>query len=277
MKLHAYGDSWTEGLGCDLKIEKTLSKEFSLSGHPISTPELIKFRHEHSWVKKLAGKLGLEWENHGVSASSNYKIFQKAVEDIKEKKVTEKDFVVVMWSSTLRDPLPFLPAGEWLTWSEQKLKQHPENFINSYKSENETYDNFLREYKKFFLTNLYSSNYYSIINQNYICFLQEMLKSYNIRYVFCDAFDSMINPILDKEDKSYLIDSIPYYGFKFYKNTNKTFSHTLMELKKKNIWEHDLDDVSTFTQMAHPTHPNAFGYSIIADILASFIHDRKIL
>ena len=137
MKLHAYGCSWTEGNGADLLIENELP-----------TPvEKTKFRNEHSWVKHLGEKLNLPVENNGVGGNANLKIFNKVVEDVRSGKISKDDFVVVMWSSSLRDYVPFLPTGEWISWSIKSLALRPERFITSYRSEDKKYDNFLESYK----------------------------------------------------------------------------------------------------------------------------------
>ena len=170
MILHGYGCSWTEGEGSDSEIEKTLKNE-----------ELNLFRNSHSWVKLLADKLNLDWINNGISGNSNYAIFNGVIDDVTNGKVKEGDLVVVMWSSSLRDSVTFLPKKEWVSWSVKHLINLPHKFVNSYKSDNEKYDNFLSDYKTFFLSMMFNQNYYNIVNQNYIIFLQKLFKEYDIR------------------------------------------------------------------------------------------------
>lgn len=265
MKLYAYGCSWTEGNGADLDVENQLP-----------TPqEKTEFRNQHSWVKHLGEKLNLEVENNGVGGNANLKIFNKVVEDVRTGKISEGDFVVVMWSSSLRDYVPFLPTGEWISWSIKSLALRPERFITSYKSEDKKYDNFLESYKGFFLANLYNENYYAIVNQNYIMFLQQMFLDYGIKYIFCDAFESMIRPMREIDDKTFLIDPVYYFGFKHNRNTNKTFHQLLTNLNKSTVWEKTEGIPSIVVETSK--HPNIQGYQYIADELYKFIHERNIL
>ena len=169
MILHAYGDSWTEGEGCDLEIESTLKNQ-----------ELIIYRNQKSWVKLLADKLNLQWINNGKSGNPNSVIFNSIIDDVTNDRIKKGDLVIVLWSSSLRDYAAFLPRQQWVSWSVKHLVNLPEKFINSYKSHNETYDSFLREYKSFFLDNLFNQNYYNIVNQNYIIFLQKLFEFYGI-------------------------------------------------------------------------------------------------
>ena len=171
MKLHAYGDSWTEGQG--------------------TTDNREEWKN-YSWVKIISDKLGIDSINNGVSGNSNIKIFNKVVDDLIEGKIKNDDIVVIMWSSSLRDLVPFLPKNEWVSWSIKHLIEYPHKFVESYQSENEKYNNFLCSFKELYVSNLFNQNYYNIVNQNYIIFLQKMFDFYEVKYVMCDAFESMI-------------------------------------------------------------------------------------
>ena len=139
MMLHAYGDSWTEGQGCNRLVEDSLSKE-----------ERPAYRKENSWVKFLADKLNVPFINNGVSGNANNKIFNQIVSDIQSEKIKGGDFVTIMWSSSLRDVVPFLPSGEWVTWSVKHLIEEPHKFINSHNTKNTDYDSFFTKYIVFF-------------------------------------------------------------------------------------------------------------------------------
>lgn len=247
--LHAYGCSWTEGEGFNLKLESTLKNQ-----------NLKIERNNHSWVKLLADKLNVVAINNGKSGNSNNVIFNSVVQDIKLKRIKEKDLVVIMWSSTLRDYLPFFPKGEWVSWSLKSFIDHPDKFIKSYKSEDYFYDGFLTEYKKLFLTELYTQDYINIINQNYIIFLQKIFEYYNIKYLMCDAFDSMIDQnseSIKNYNKINFIDKKFYWRFD--ENiTMKTFLHK----NYKNSLNCDLSATD---------HPNEIGYKVMADEIYNFL------
>lgn len=257
MILRAYGDSWTVGQGCNKFIEDTLDKE-----------EKIEFQKNHSWVKQLSEKLGLSSVNNGVSGNSNNKIFNNIINDIRNDVITKDDFVTIMWSSSLRDAVPFLPSGEWVTWSVKHLIEEPHKFLNSYSSENEKFNNFFNEYKKIFIGDLFNQNYYNIVNQYYIIFVQKMLTYFNIKYIMCDSFESMLIDLDKKDDLTNFVDQKPYWEF-----NKKTFRGHLNNFKSVEIWEYQDEKF----QSRASQHPNYEGYKLISEELYDFIEKNKIL
>lgn len=61
MKLFAFGDSWTEGIGSDVR------EEMKIEDHE----ERTKFRNSMSWPKYLADLLNIDFVNYGMGAASN--------------------------------------------------------------------------------------------------------------------------------------------------------------------------------------------------------------
>jgi lysophospholipase L1-like esterase len=240
MNLHAYGDSWTEGQG---------------------TTDDRKEWKNYSWVKIVSDKLGIMSINNGVSGNSNLNIFNKVVDDLIEYKIKSDDIVVIMWSSSLRDLVPFLPKNEWVSWSVKHLVEYPHKFVESYQSENVKYNNFLYSFKELFITDLFNQNYYNIVNQNYIIFLQKMFEFYKIKYVMFDAFESMIIDLNKNDSKIDIIDKNYYWEF-----NNKTIRNFLNNTNRPDIWEHIEDYKNRPTQ-----HPNIEGYKIISEIVYDFI------
>jgi hypothetical protein len=237
MKLRAYGDSYTAGEGTSQNREKW---------------------KDNSWVKYLADMLNIEWVNNGISGNSNLKIFNKVVEDLKDGVIEKGDFITIMWSSSLRDVVAFLPKNEWVSWSTKHLLEFPHKFIESYKSESEEYNQFLFSFKELFVTKLYNQNYYNIVNQNYIIFLQKMFEFYGVKYLMCDGFESMIIDLNEEDNRLDLINTKFYWRF-----NNQTFRDLLNDTNRIDIWEHqDINFKSRPTQ-----HPNAEGYRIIASEL----------
>jgi hypothetical protein len=255
MILHAYGDSWTEGEGCNLEIESTLKNQ-----------ELIIYRNQNSWVKLLADKLNLQWINNGKSGNPNSVIFNSIIDDVTNNRIKKGDLVIVLWSSSLRDYAAFLPRHQWVSWSVKHLVNLPEKFINSYKSHNETYDSFLREYKSFFLDNLFNQNYYNIVNQNYIIFLQKLFEFYGIKYVMADAFDMMVVDPNEKDDVSDMIKTKHYWEYR-----KKTMRDFLQETK--------LDCFEDIKMMSkNPAqHPNVLGYNLISVEFNNYIVKNNII
>jgi len=255
MILHAYGDSWTEGEGCDLEIESTLKNQ-----------ELIIYRNQNSWVKLLADKLNLQWINNGKSGNPNSVIFNSIIDDVTNNRIKKGDLVIVLWSSSLRDYAAFLPRQQWVSWSVKHLVNLPEKFINSYKSNNETYDSFLREYKSFFLDNLFNQNYYNIVNQNYIIFLQKLFEFYDIKYVMADAFDMMVVDPNETDDVSNMIKTKHYWEYR-----KKTMRDFLYESKSDCF-----EDIKMMSK--NPAqHPNILGYNLISVEFNNYIVKNNII
>lgn len=256
-RLVAYGDSWTIGEGCNREIEDTLSKH-----------EKMVYQKENSWVRFLSDKLNIPYENNGISGNPNNKIFNQIVDDIKNGITTKNDLVIIMWSSSLRDYLPFMPhgpKGEWLSWSTKHLMETPDRFFTSTQTENRYYDFFMEDYKKFWLTNLYEDLYYSIVNQNYIIFLQEFFRHYKINYVMCDGIEDMFLGITSQYDKTNLIKTENYWGYK-----SHTFRDWLIKRTDETFWEHKERWDTRGTQ-----HPNVKGYELIGNELYNFIKLMK--
>lgn len=251
MILHAYGDSWTEGEGCNYEEESKLKNQ-----------DLILYRNKHSWVKLLADKLQLKWINNGKSGNPNAVIFNQIIDDVTTGRIKKEDFVVILWSSSLRDYAAFLPRQQWVSWSLKHLINLPEKFIHSYKSNNSEYDLFLSEYKSFFLNKMFNQNYYNIVNQNYIIFLQKLLEYYEIKYIMADGFDKMVIDLNVVDDVTHLINNFTYWNF-----MKKTFKDFLIETK-----------TDCFESIDTPgKHPNKLGYNLISEEFYNYIVKNTIL
>lgn len=255
-RLVAYGCSWTEGEGCDKDIEKTLSSK-----------ELKDFRNKNSWVYLLSQKLLIKNTlNNGISASSNRKIFNDIIHDIESGKITSKDFVCIMFSSSLRDYVPFLPDGEWISWSVKHLIDSPDKFYKSYTGNSNKFNKFLSKYKEFFISNLFTQEYYNYVNQNYIIFLQKLLKHYKIKYIMMESFESMVQEPINNDLRS-MIDTSNIFG-----NLNITFKDFLISKQDENLWEERINYETVPKQ-----HPSKIGYELIANTLYKFIKKNDFL
>jgi len=257
-RLVAYGCSWTEGEGCDVSIESTLSPN-----------KKRIFRNTNSWPQKLADLLDISTTiNRGVSGNSNRKIFNDIIKDVENENVTSDDFVCIMFSSSLRDYVPFLPQGEWVSWSVKHLLETPDRFYNSYDEHgvSSSFNNFLSKYKRFFVTNLFNQEYYNMVNQNYIIFLQKLFEEYDIKYMMCESFEYMVQPPLNSDFTEHIHTNTIFGELKL------TLRDLLNELNRKDIWEH-VDRYDTRATQ----HPNKEGYKIIADELFNFIKSNKVI
>jgi hypothetical protein len=264
MKLFTFGDSWTAGTGCNLKVENTIK----------DNEDRRIYRNTMSWPKYLSDLLNVEFSNLSETACSNKEIFDKVIDTVRSGIIKENDLVVIMWSSSLRDNVPFFPKDEWHIWGKNYTQKKWRFFwfINAFKNTSlgAKYNNFIKSYKEFFIDNLYDDTYYNIVNQNYILFLQKLFESYNINYVFCDAFDFMVSkditPHLDKTD---FINKSNYY--KFREGTLKDFLISL-DPTDSDLWEEPIKWSDTPGK-----HPNAKGYQKISVEIYDFIINSHIL
>jgi lysophospholipase L1-like esterase len=258
MKLFTYGDSWTEGVGSDLIKEHLIDDE----------EERKKFRNDRSWPSKLSSLLQIEHQNQSISGVDNNSIFNNVIDNIKSGLIKSGDLIIIMWSSSLRDNVPFFPTNEWHTWGSNYLNPiHKKKwFIWRHLTKNSTYNDFLINFKEFFIDELFTQDYYNIVNQNYILFIQKLCEYYHVNYIFCDAFDKMVTNVKPENDKTNHINKTPYWGF-----GDKTFKDLLISTNDRNVWEAPQIDI----MKAPGAHPSELGYKIIAEELFNFIGKNK--
>jgi lysophospholipase L1-like esterase len=258
MKLFTYGDSWTEGAGVDVVKENLIE----------TREERKKFRNDRSWPTKLSKLMNLEVQNQAISGSNNNFTFNEIIENIKSNIINPGDLIIVMWTSSLRDDVPFFPKNEWHTWGSNFIKENYKQkwFVSKDLTKNSSYNDFLINYKEFFIGDLFTQDYYNIVNQNYILFIQKLCEHYQINYIFCDAFDKMIDDIKLENDKTKLINKNPYWGF-----GEKTFKDFLISKDNKMVWELPQLDISKTPGM----HPSEIGYEFIAEEIYRFINSNK--
>jgi lysophospholipase L1-like esterase len=262
MKLFTFGDSWTEGVGGNRKYEDSTD----------NPEQKTTIRKNYGWPKHLSELLKCEVNNYGVGAFSNNAIFNAISYKLKNEIITQDDFVVIMWSSSLRDPLPFFSTeDDFFIWGKRyKSKQHLLKYIfDGVISDNVNYNRAEKNFRDYYIGNLFSDTYYDIVNQNYILHLQFLFNEMGIKYLFCDAFDSMINKNIDAlVDKTDLIESGRYWGYR-----NKTMANLLIDTNRKDVWE----DGNNWTNTTAGKHPNNNGYKLIAEELYKFISENNLL
>jgi lysophospholipase L1-like esterase len=259
MKLFTYGDSWTEGQGVNPQQEDGFQ----------TREERKKYRNDRSWPIKLSKLLNCECVNQSISGVGNNFIFNKVILDIKSEIVKPSDFIIIMWSSSLRDDVPFFPNGEWHAWGDNYISETNKKkwFVFNEKvfTNNPSYNQFLIKFKEFYIDELYYQNYYNIVNQNYIIFLQKLFEYYQINYLFCDAFDKMVDGISNAFDKTHIINKYNYWGF-----GEKTFKDYLVSTNNKMVWENPQYNILEIPGM----HPSELGYKLISEELYLYIESR---
>ncbi len=269
MKIVAFGDSFTAGEGTNHSHTKNLS----------TFEEVEKYQKEHSWPRYMGDEFDLKWENFGEIGSTNYRIFSNIFEQYSVKKIKEDDLIIIMWSSPIRDHLPFFP-NIWsssgpigLGWSLKELSspQAMQKFSDRYFTNMEKNNldkrfpgiiDYIQKdltefmitgnYFKYFMNNVYDENYYKTLSTNYLVFLQKYFEWKNQKYIMCDAFDKMI---FDEN----LVDVKTYYN-------EKTIYDFLVQ-QEQDVFE---DSKYDYHPEGQKLHPNINGHKLIAKELKGF-------
>ena len=95
-----------------------------------------------------------------------------------------------------------------------------------------------------------------------------MFEELGVRYLFCDAFDSLIKYNLPSDiNKTKLINQDHYWGLQ-----KTTFKDLLIKTNRKDVWE----DNKLFSEEMGK-HPSKIGYKVIADELYHWICEKNLL
>ena len=266
-----FGDSYTEGEGSNLELTSQIVKLYK--DQPAEGRKIIhSINNKGSWPYFLSKLTNSYMQNEGQYAANNNDIFNKVFEVDKWTKFGPRDIVVVMWSSSIRDKLPYIakefaengPVGLGWSLSELSTEETETQFVKRYYLEDinkekkqyleSTLVPFYKEYFKKFMTTLYTNDYYDNINLNYVYQLQEYFKFKKTNYLFIDGFENM-NSFSEKNSKKWdIIDKDHYWNF-----GKETAWSSLNELKE-DVFE---DPKLTHNMTNAKLHPNMEGYRII--------------
>lgn len=265
MRIVAFGDSFTAGEGANYDYTETLS----------TFEEKEKYQKSHSWPKYLSDLMKVGYENNGEIGSTNYRIFSNIFEQYSVKNIKEDDLIIIMWSSPIRDHLPFFP-NIWSTtgpiglgWSLKELSSpksmelFSKRYFKDSKSsfgdtfhlvkryvESDLFNFFNDSYFKYYINNVYDEYYYKTLSTNYIVFLQKYFEWKNQKYIMCDAFDEMV---FDPN----LVNTNFYYR-------DKTALDILDD--GGDVYEKPIYD----SERRRAPHPNINGHKLIAKELKEF-------
>jgi len=273
MRIVAFGDSFTAGEGTDYDYTETLD----------IFEEKEKYQRSHSWPKYLSDLMEIDYVNNGEVGSTNYRIFSNIFEQYSIERIKEDDLIIIMWSSPIRDHLPFFP-NMWSTtgpiglgWSLKEFSspESMESFSKRYfekkhkKStlgtsftgvkkfvESDLFNFFNDSYFKYYMKNLYDESYYKILSTNYIVFLQKYFKWKNQKYIMCDAFDKLVFD-------TNLVDTNFYYR-------DKT-ALDILDDDGGDVYEKPIHN----KEFRRAQHPNINGHKLISKKLFEFIMKVK--
>ena len=271
MKLYSFGDSFTQGLGTDRKLEHKLMGEdgdwdnWSEEKKNIQRTKVSKLWIENSFTHMFANKLKCQYRNFGHNGSANMDIVEMIV---RHSHLFEKgDLIIIGWSSSLRDKIPFWPKQvryQWIAPSQQVknnflipnekgvpgIGEHIEEFNEELQNEKEVHEFFLN-FTKGWLVEGYQEEYYQLYNQQLIYFVQKFLDYNKVKYIMFNAFEPML------DEKSSLIDYNYYW-----------------KEGKESIWsftkhDDDLLEVKGYTS-SDIRHPSKKGHKYFTESLYKF-------
>ena len=288
MKVVAYGDSFTAGLGTDRDKEDAIFLRKDKEDINKLRNEHQKFIIQNSFPKFFADKLGVEWKNNGDIGCNNLMIIDKIFEGYMRKEFNSGDLVTVCFTSTLRNKLPFTPQifnEKKLTgiqWSIQEIannsnfQESKEEYIgrdrtNYWRDEvmidkrsDEILSYFIDSYPRYFTENLYDEVYIDFYNQNMVLLLQKFFEDIEVDYIFIDAFETAIKD--SSYDRTDLINTSKYWGYK-----KETIFSFLNKFDDESYLEKDGYAIHANT----PKHPSRKGHIAFAEELYKFYKNDK--
>jgi len=280
-RIVTFGDSWTAGVGSNLYAEKRPFEKYDRD-----TAKIIenKIRNKYSFGNQLSKKIGIDFVNKGQTAASNSKIIETILKFHEHELDNIKDdLFIITWSSGLRNDLSFIPdrikslsvIGYSFGYKEliKQINNKSESYQSYFKIHNKTNDFYNDHIQPFFqkfingviLNDIIDNDYFDFMNQMQIYFLQQYLNHFGVKYIMCDAFESMFSYGNGKPkefiDMDYYLQ--PKGETNFYDFIDKNYGEKYFEnwdIEKKYI--------------DGGYHPNRFGYDLIANELKLFIDEK---
>lgn len=284
-RIICFGDSFTLGDGANLALTKEIENLFDKTpeGSSKASGLISEINKKLSWTQYVGDNLGVYIANEGESGANNLRIFNNVFNyEVGGTKYSSEDLVIIMWSSSIRNKLPWFPnvfseAGPvGAGWSLKELlgKDAHRGFADRYYTVNSTENEkkyvdsvlspFMAEYFKKYLTELHSEEFYNIVNLNLVVFIQEFFKSRNIPYLMIDAFERMDSFKSEGDDKwDTLVDKKHYLGF------GETTLWDELNKIGGDIWE---DKKLSYSPEGQRCHPNKDGYVLAGKIILDYIN-----
>lgn len=284
MRIHCFGDSWTDGIGVELEPGSGILDSDQKYNKNWDTE-----KRKYSWPGYLQSFVGtgIRINNKGCAGYSNDEIYKEIIQSIWNGDLKKGDIVIVAFSSIIRQPLHFLYTQHgvdgFTSYSNAVFmhykKGHMNDKLNWIESiENENVKNVTNEVYMDYIVNRFSYELLYELNMHYIANLQIYFENLGIKYVFLNAFEQNLSKDIKFYDQIKLEHWImPEYSLQEYlvdksKNFDKTIGYSL--------WEDDIIDVQ---RNQDGPHPNRIGYKLIAELIHSelvkmgYIKNEKII
>jgi len=266
-RIVSFGDSFVAGLGTDREVEESMLgenpqwEEWSDIEKTKARSLASKFRNENSFTKFFADKLNVKYSNRGEIGCDNKKILNTIFEfDFKDG-----DFVLVGFTSSMRDRLPFWPkvfndsVASGITWSAKEIPlilTGDMKIVWNNDNAKQNYNDFFEKYLKTFITEVYDDKYFEIYNLNLVSIITEYLKYKGVDYILFDAFEPMLTE----------------NNFDNYWECGKKNIHSfLKEFDDNSLYEKDGYNINTIVAK----HPSKSGHKLFAEELYRFYIDNS--
>lgn len=282
-KLVCFGDSWTQGVGSNLYLEQ---RPFEKWDKTTSKRIELKIQQKYSWTSQLAKKLQVYCLNYGETGYSNDKIVNNLLNyhELSHKN-SKDDLYIIMWSSGLRNNLSFIPdklksvsklgiGFDYQSIIKQKkynMKMFKPFFKHEAKLSEEDFlvkkvEPFFKEFTdNIILNDLIDNSYFDFVNQMQIYFTQQYLEYFDIKYIMCDAFESMFS-YSNKIKK--IVNLKNYYQPP---DTDNFFDYLQINYGESHFENYNIS--KKYKQRGR--HPNRHGYGVISELLYKYILEKN--
>ena len=264
----SFGDSFTAGLGTDRTEEDRLMNRAKNKdvGRKISG----QFRTNNSFTKFFADEFKSKFKNNGVIGCNNKNILDNLVMYDINHGLTEDDFVLVGFTSSYRDKLPFFPDAyndnikSGFQWSMKELpllKESKDIFFWDSKLDKEDENNlnkFMIEYLKFYMVEVFDDSYWQIYNSNLIVYIQKYLEFKKVKYIMFDAFEPML------KDIPKFVNRETYWGC-----GEQNIYSFLKQFNDESVYENDGHNINKLVSK----HPSRKGHKLFTEELYRFYNE----
>ena len=275
-RIISFGDSFTLGLGTNRTVEEELFR--SEDDRQEGKDKQIEFQNNNCFSKFFADEFDVPVINTAVPGCNNKDILNEIMHFDLINGYDRDDFILIGFTSSYRDKLPFFPdvyndsVRHGFQWSmkELPLLSNPKDiffwknaeFFNKWKNWTDDFENnlnnFMKNYLKFYMVEVYDDSYWQIYNSNIIVYIQKYLEFKKINYIMIDAFEPMLDDVPEFIDKRY------YWG-----------------CSDKNIWSYlkmfndeDLFELGGFQiNNLVPNHPSRKGHKLFTEELYRFYNE----
>ena len=273
-RIISFGDSFTLGLGTDRKVEYQLFQ--SAKNRQEGKDKQVDFQHNNCFSKFFADEFDVPVINTGVSGCNNKDILNEIMQFDLNNGFVGHDFILIGFTSSYRDKLPFFPdvyndnVRHGFQWSMKELpllsdpkdiffwKEGNDKWRNWSDDFENNLNNFMKDYLKFYMVEVFDDSYWQIYNSNLIVYIQKYLEFKKVKYIMFDAFEPMLNDI------PKFVNKKTYWGC-----GEKNIYSFLKQFNDESVYEEGNHNINKLV----PKHPSRKGHKLFAEELYRFYNE----